>query len=143
MPPLCVNLIITIFFFLVSSPTSHGAGDEFYPICLEKTYDCGEQIQGIGYPFWGEDRPSLCGVQGFKLTCKGNAKHKVPVFQEALYAFWVTSMTLEELVNRGFGVAYHDMDYFQHCVTCYASGGECGTDTTTNQAICFFQGIWS
>ncbi|CAL5445191.1 unnamed protein product [Camellia sinensis] len=51
-------------------------------------------------------------------------------------------MTLEELVNRGFGVAYHDMDYFQHCVTRYASGGECGTDTTTNPAICFFQVVW-
>ncbi|CAL5442314.1 unnamed protein product [Camellia sinensis] len=180
MPPLCVNLTITIFFFLVRSPTSHGAGDEFYTICPEKTYDCGEQIQGIGYPFWGEDRPSLCGGydcprifghpdhpveershfqcqvgaggqssninffvnESYEWIIPPNCKSrvKVPVFHEALDAFWVTTVTVEELVNRGFGVAYHDMDYFQHCVTCYASGGECGTDTTTNQAICLFQG---
>ncbi|KAI7986069.1 hypothetical protein LOK49_LG14G00160 [Camellia lanceoleosa] len=73
-------------------------------------------------------------------NCKSRVK--VPVFQEALDACWVTTMAVEELVNRGFGVAYHDMDYFQHCDTCYASGGECGTDTTTNQAICFFQGVY-
>ncbi|KAF5934560.1 hypothetical protein HYC85_030731 [Camellia sinensis] len=255
MPPLCVNLIITIFFFLVSSPTSHGVDDEFYTACHEKTYDCGEHIKEIRYPFWGEDRPRFCGVQGLELKCQGNEnttiviekqpfrvlhidqlaysmviarddlldnicpaefsnttlnwnlldydpythlvnltlvydcppvvqppidhtveerghfqcqvgaggqssninffvnesyesiipqnctrRIKVPVVREHLDAFWMTTLTLEELVNWGFGVAYHDMDNFQHCKACNASGGECGTDTTTNQAICFFQG---
>ncbi|KAI7986074.1 LEAF RUST 10 DISEASE-RESISTANCE LOCUS RECEPTOR-LIKE PROTEIN KINASE-like 2.1 [Camellia lanceoleosa] len=242
MPPLCVNLIIAIFLFLVSSPTSHGADDEY---CHEKTYNCGQQIKEIGYPFWGEDRPQLCGVQGFELTCHPNesttiviekqefrvlhinqsahnmtialadlwdnlcpkelsnttlnwnllddgsnplvvnltlvydcplifappyhpvedrshfqcqvgaggqisninffvtdesiippnckSRIKVPVFQEALDAFWVkNAITVQELVKQGFGVDY--------CVVCKASGGKCGTDTTTNQAICPFQG---
>ncbi|THG06610.1 hypothetical protein TEA_005233 [Camellia sinensis var. sinensis] len=31
------------------------------------------------------------------------------------------------------------MDKFHASDLCNASGGECGTDTTTNQAICFFQ----
>ncbi|CAL5362596.1 unnamed protein product [Camellia sinensis] len=75
----------------------------------------------------------------FQQHCK--SRIKVPVFQEALDAFSVNNtMTVEELVNRGFGVAYHDMDYFQHCVACNASGGKCGTDTATNQAICYSQG---
>ncbi|KAL7178666.1 hypothetical protein ACSBR1_042086 [Camellia fascicularis] len=46
-------------------------------------------------------------------------------------------MTVEELVKQGFEANYHEMDKFQACDSCNASGGECGTDTTTNQAICF------
>ncbi|CAL5445199.1 unnamed protein product [Camellia sinensis] len=63
---------------------------------------------------------------------------KVPVFQEGLHAFWGDEhMTVEELVKQGFEVDYHEMDKFQACDLCNDSGGECGTDTTTNQAICF------
>ncbi|CAL5445196.1 unnamed protein product [Camellia sinensis] len=245
MPPLCVNLIITIFLFLVSSPTSHGVDDEVNTTCHEKTYDCGEQIKEIGYPFWGNDRPQFCGVQVFELTCYANEstaividnqkfhvlhinqsahnmtiaradlwdnicpaefsdttlnwyilnyplnplvvnlalvydcppivgppahpgeershfqcqmgeggqssninffvpevyesiipqnctrRIKVPVFTEALDAFGVNNtITVKEMVKRGFGVDYD-------CVVCHASGGKCGTNTTTNQAICF------
>ncbi|CAL5445210.1 unnamed protein product [Camellia sinensis] len=252
MPPLCVNFLITIFLFIVSSPTSNGADNENYTTCHEKEYDCGEQIKGIGYPFWGEDRPQYCGVQGFELTCVSNenttiviekqafhvlhinqsaysmtiartdlwnniclpnfssttlnwnhfdydpyhvvnitlfydcppnptassdyiknkshfqcpvvaggqssnfiffveepynshfpeweckSRIKVPVLPEVLGAFWGDdTMTVEELVKQGFGADYHEMDKFQHCKACNDSGGECGTDTTTNQAICF------
>ncbi|KAF5934554.1 hypothetical protein HYC85_030725 [Camellia sinensis] len=63
---------------------------------------------------------------------------KVPVFQEGLHAFWGDEhMTVEELVKQGFEADYHEMDKFQACDLCNDSGGECGTDTTTNQAICF------
>ncbi|KAI7986698.1 LEAF RUST 10 DISEASE-RESISTANCE LOCUS RECEPTOR-LIKE PROTEIN KINASE-like 1.2 [Camellia lanceoleosa] len=245
--PLCVNFIVIIFLFIVSSPTLHGADNENYTTCHEKTYDCGDQIKEIRYPFWGEDRLEFCGVQGFKLTCKGNenttiviekqefrvlhinqsahsmtiaradlwdticpakfinttlnwnlfdygpqpqvnltlfydclpepasydqikersyfqcsgaqsssninffvdellsinppnckSRIKVPVFQEALFEFWYRwdeHMTLENLVKRGFEADYHEMD--KHCKACNTSGGECGTNTTTNQAICF------
>ncbi|KAL7178656.1 hypothetical protein ACSBR1_042076 [Camellia fascicularis] len=254
MPPLCVNFIITIFLFIVSSPTSHGADNENYTTCHQKKYDCGEQIKGIGYPFWGKDRPQFCGVQGFNLTCKGNenttivviekqefrvlhinqsaysmtiaradlwdsicpakfinttlnftlfdygphpyvlnltlfydclpdlpsyypiqershfqcpevagsqnssnisffvedpydlhipeqgckSRIKVPVFQERLNALWGDEhMTLAKLVKQGFEADYHEMDKFLACDSCNYSGGECGTDTNTNQAICF------
>ncbi|XP_028105012.1 LEAF RUST 10 DISEASE-RESISTANCE LOCUS RECEPTOR-LIKE PROTEIN KINASE-like 1.4 [Camellia sinensis] len=247
MPPLGVNFIITIFLFIVSSPTSHGADNENYTTCHDIKYNCG-QLKRIGYPFWGEDRPPFCGVQGFELTCYGNGsttvviqnqtfhvlhinqsahnmtiaradlwdnlcpgefsdttlnwnlfdygpyivnltlcydspsnlaspvpklKHRqfqcpvvadgqssgkinffleesyglipdcknrmnVPVFEEGLYAFWRNeTMTVEELVKQGFEADYHEMDKFQHCKACNDSGGECGTNTTTNQAICF------
>ncbi|CAL5445212.1 unnamed protein product [Camellia sinensis] len=241
--PLCVNFIIIIFLFIVSSPTLHGADNENYTTCHEKTYDCGDQIKEIRYPFWGEDRLQFCGVQGFKLTCKGNenttivienqefrvlhinqsahsmtiaradlwdticpakfinttlnwnlfdygphpqvnltlfydclpysasydpkqeqwshfqcpgqsssninfvveesfltyppnckSRIKVPVFGEALHAF---GWDLEKLVKQGFEAAYHEMDKIQACDLCNTSGGECGTNTTTNQAICF------
>ncbi|CAL5445203.1 unnamed protein product [Camellia sinensis] len=46
-------------------------------------------------------------------------------------------MSVEELVKQGFGADYHKIDEYQHCKACKDSGGECGTDTTTNQAICF------
>ncbi|KAF5934509.1 hypothetical protein HYC85_030680 [Camellia sinensis] len=69
---------------------------------------------------------------------KCKSRIKVPVFQEALYAFWGDKhMTVEELVKQGFEADYHEMDKFHACDLCNASGGECGTDTTTNQAICF------
>ncbi|GMQ11404.1 hypothetical protein CsSME_00054057 [Camellia sinensis var. sinensis] len=246
MPPLGVNFIITIFLFIVSSPTSHGADNENYTTCHDIKYNCG-QLKRIGYPFWGEDRPPFCGVQGFELTCYGNgsttvviqnqtfhvlhinqsahnmtiaradlwdnlcpvelrnttlnftlfdygphphllnltlfydclpepahddqiqewshfqcpggqssgyinffvdelwpinrpyckSRINVPVFQETLHAWWDEHMTLEKLVKQGFEADYHEMDKFQHCKACNDSGGECGTDTTTNQAICF------
>ena len=27
-------------------------------------------MKGIGYPFWGDDRPQFCGLQGFELKCQ-------------------------------------------------------------------------
>ncbi|CAL5362584.1 unnamed protein product [Camellia sinensis] len=68
--------------------------------------------------------------------CKSRIKD--PVFQEGLHAFWRNGyMTVEELVKQGFEADYHEMDKFQACDSYNDSGGECGTDTTTNQAICF------
>ncbi|CAL5362592.1 unnamed protein product [Camellia sinensis] len=254
-----IFIIIIVIVIIISAPTSHGTDDENYTTCHEKTYYCGEKIKEIGYPFWGEDRPPFCGVQGFNLTCKGNenttivviekqefrvlhinqsaysmtiaradlwdticpaefintilnftlfdydphhavnislfydclpeiashdhihdkshfecprckylfshfecpelaasqsnsnypyvvyipewvckSKIKVPVLPEALGAFWGNNpMSVEELVKQGFGADYHKIDEYQHCKACKDSGGECGTDTTTNQAICF------
>ncbi|KAL7160902.1 hypothetical protein ACSBR2_041527 [Camellia fascicularis] len=83
MPPLCVNLIITIFLFLASSPTSQGSDDEYYTTCHEKTYDCGEQTKEIGYPFWGEERPPFCGVQGFELKCHDNENTTIVIEKRA------------------------------------------------------------
>ncbi|KAI7985482.1 LEAF RUST 10 DISEASE-RESISTANCE LOCUS RECEPTOR-LIKE PROTEIN KINASE-like 1.4 [Camellia lanceoleosa] len=100
MPPLCVNLIITIFCFLVSSPTSHGADDEFYTTCHEKTYDCGEQIKGIGYPFWGEDRPPFCGVQGFKLTCKGNENTTIVIEKQEFRVLHINQSAYSMTIAR-------------------------------------------
>ncbi|KAL4573391.1 hypothetical protein LXL04_020194 [Taraxacum kok-saghyz] len=38
--------------------------------CSTKFYTCGEATTYISYPFWGNERPSYCGLQGFRLTCR-------------------------------------------------------------------------
>ncbi|KAI3780293.1 hypothetical protein L2E82_10269 [Cichorium intybus] len=38
--------------------------------CSNKFYTCGQATPYIGYPFWGNDRLSYCGLQGFELTCR-------------------------------------------------------------------------
>lgn len=61
------SLIIVIFFILFSIPfCSYANGDEFRNCSL--LYNCGS-LRGIGYPFWGGDRPDYCGRQDFGLDC--------------------------------------------------------------------------
>ncbi|KAF5934553.1 hypothetical protein HYC85_030724 [Camellia sinensis] len=128
---LCVNFIITIFSFLVSSPTSHGAENENYTTCQERKYHCGEQIKGIGYPFWGEDRPQLCGVQGFNLTCKGNENTTIVIEKQAFRVLHISqsaySMTIaradlwdticpEKFINTTLNFTLFDYGPYPHVV---------------------------
>nr|GMC71520.1 LEAF RUST 10 DISEASE-RESISTANCE LOCUS RECEPTOR-LIKE PROTEIN KINASE-like 1.2 isoform X1 [Ipomoea batatas] len=62
--------ITTIIFFLVTS-SPPVIGDQFLT-CYNSHYNCGE-IKGIGYPFWGGDRPKVCGHPDFELTCHENS----------------------------------------------------------------------
>nr|GEW19814.1 protein kinase-like domain-containing protein [Tanacetum cinerariifolium] len=40
--------------------------------CSTKIYSCGPTIRWIGYPFWGQDQPSYCGLNEFHLACIDN-----------------------------------------------------------------------
>ncbi|PWA75742.1 hypothetical protein CTI12_AA240870 [Artemisia annua] len=40
--------------------------------CSTKLYSCGPTVRWIGYPFWGQDRPSYCGLNEFHLVCIDN-----------------------------------------------------------------------
>lgn len=44
--------------------------NEWYESC-GKEFNCGD-IKGISYPFWGDDRPNLCGYAGLELKCLDN-----------------------------------------------------------------------
>ncbi|KAK6927926.1 Wall-associated receptor kinase, galacturonan-binding domain [Dillenia turbinata] len=46
------------------------ADDLGYVNC-SKSFDCGS-INGIKYPFWGQNRPDYCGMKAFELGCQGN-----------------------------------------------------------------------
>nr|GEW63958.1 leaf rust 10 disease-resistance locus receptor-like protein kinase-like 1.2 isoform X1 [Tanacetum cinerariifolium] len=64
-------LFIIIFTLL---PTlSLGQYDQQFIDCSTKIYSCGPTIRWIGYPFWGQDRPSYCGLNEFHLACVDNA----------------------------------------------------------------------
>lgn len=56
-------LIFIIFIF----PISLCDEDERYSNCA-RTFDCGN-IQGVGYPFWGNSWPDYCGHPAFRLDC--------------------------------------------------------------------------
>ncbi|GMQ11394.1 hypothetical protein CsSME_00054048 [Camellia sinensis var. sinensis] len=99
MPPLGVNFIITIFLFIVSSPTSHGADNENYTTCHEIKYNCG-QLKRIGYPFWGEDRPPFCCVQGFGLTCVGNENTTVVIQNQTFHVLHINQSAHNMTIAR-------------------------------------------
>ncbi|KAG4168926.1 hypothetical protein ERO13_A12G054600v2 [Gossypium hirsutum] len=65
MPPPWFISILTMILSL--APKSMSANDENASSCSARIH-CGD-IQYIGYPFWGLDRPESCGYPGFRLNC--------------------------------------------------------------------------
>ncbi|CAK9140317.1 unnamed protein product [Ilex paraguariensis] len=59
---------ISIFSHL---PMFLGEDNEQYAACGE-LFECAN-IQGIGYPFWGQNRLPYCGHPRFRLNCQGDA----------------------------------------------------------------------
>lgn len=59
------RFVLVFMFYIVRS--CYSAKNEQFTNC-SRVFSCGN-IRGIGYPFWGGDRPSYCGSQGFRLDC--------------------------------------------------------------------------
>ncbi|KAI5559276.1 hypothetical protein BDE02_17G099000 [Populus trichocarpa] len=57
-------LIITF----VHAPSSAFANDDERYVSCSNSLDCGN-IKGVGYPFWGSNRPDYCGYPELKLDC--------------------------------------------------------------------------
>jgi hypothetical protein len=53
--------------FICGSTLVFANDDERYVNC-SKSFDCGD-IKGVGYPFWGSNRPDFCGYPELKLDC--------------------------------------------------------------------------
>lgn len=65
--------MIAISLLLLTFPRSFYAQDyKQYEECLHP-FKCGQNIQNYTYPFWGENRPSYCGLEGFKLSCHNDS----------------------------------------------------------------------
>ncbi|KAJ4974433.1 hypothetical protein NE237_007607 [Protea cynaroides] len=60
-------LMITFLVFIILPISFSGGFYDGYSAC-SRTFDCGD-IQGIGYPFWGNSRPAICGVPNMNLSC--------------------------------------------------------------------------
>ncbi|KAJ6759813.1 hypothetical protein OIU79_024802 [Salix purpurea] len=63
-------ILTTVFFvliILVSSSCGGDSDDKDYTDC-NKPFSCG-LLQQLSYPFWGGDRPEVCGHEGFELKC--------------------------------------------------------------------------
>nr|TKS00421.1 putative receptor-like protein kinase [Populus alba] len=60
-----ITLIAMIF--ICGSTIVFANDDERYVNC-SNSFDCGD-IKGVGYPFWGSNRPDYCGYPELKLNC--------------------------------------------------------------------------
>ncbi|XP_047337909.1 LEAF RUST 10 DISEASE-RESISTANCE LOCUS RECEPTOR-LIKE PROTEIN KINASE-like 2.8 [Impatiens glandulifera] len=62
------------------------ASNDIHPyqrfIVCKRLYTCGS-LRGIGYPFWGGERPSFCGRKGFQLDCIDGHYTKIITFGDA------------------------------------------------------------
>lgn len=63
--PIFISTISLIFL-----PNFQAQQIQQFSECLDQTFSCGKNIRNISYPFWGDNRPSYCGLRGFKLSCK-------------------------------------------------------------------------
>ncbi|XP_030461174.2 LEAF RUST 10 DISEASE-RESISTANCE LOCUS RECEPTOR-LIKE PROTEIN KINASE-like 1.4 isoform X3 [Syzygium oleosum] len=65
---LSLCFVIATTLILIRASTARGADDPSYFNC-SSTIQCGD-LQNVGYPFWGLNRPSYCGLPNFELTCQ-------------------------------------------------------------------------
>jgi len=63
-------LVFVIFMVFIEVPVSLCSHDS-YSSCSNRYFDCGH-ITGVGYPFWGDDRPEGCGHPDLELKCSSN-----------------------------------------------------------------------
>nr|GME05251.1 LEAF RUST 10 DISEASE-RESISTANCE LOCUS RECEPTOR-LIKE PROTEIN KINASE-like 2.1 [Ipomoea batatas]GME19364.1 LEAF RUST 10 DISEASE-RESISTANCE LOCUS RECEPTOR-LIKE PROTEIN KINASE-like 2.1 [Ipomoea batatas] len=67
-----LSIIITLI--LIQAPTTfcenNGTSPGEYITC-GKPFNCAN-AEGIGYPFWGGNRPAFCGHPGFELNCRND-----------------------------------------------------------------------
>ncbi|XLT56059.1 hypothetical protein HN873_048663 [Arachis hypogaea] len=70
MDSLLVILLPHLIFFLImiQIPPYLSSNDDNYRGCANAPYDCGE-INNIGFPFWGGNRPKQCGHPLLQLNC--------------------------------------------------------------------------
>jgi hypothetical protein len=61
-------LIIFLIIIFVNAPSSAFANDDERYVSCSNSFDCGD-IKGVGYPFWGSNRPDYCGYPELKLDC--------------------------------------------------------------------------
>lgn len=61
-----ITTVFSVLIILVS--TSYGDDDKGYTDC-EKPFSCG-LLPELSYPFWGGDRPEVCGHKAFQLRCE-------------------------------------------------------------------------
>ncbi|KAL3735273.1 hypothetical protein ACJRO7_024410 [Eucalyptus globulus] len=64
--PLC-----TMFLVLMINMTQSQGNDDLYSKC-SYLFNCGN-IQDVGFPFWGGNRPNSCGHSALQLACEDNA----------------------------------------------------------------------
>lgn len=87
-PHLDLQLIFTLILLTLPAYHTSTITDQFST--CSNLYNCGESIRGVGYPFWGDHRPQICGLQGFELTC--GQENNFPTIDMNTQTFYVLSI---------------------------------------------------
>ncbi|XP_058008459.1 uncharacterized protein LOC131182947 [Hevea brasiliensis] len=93
-----VHFIITFFFLLVFVPTSYCEEDEFYRECFTP-FQCGN-LPNLSYPFWGDERPEICGYQGFRLRCQEGPSPIITINDQEFYVKFVNQSERVMIISR-------------------------------------------
>ncbi|KAF5457476.1 hypothetical protein F2P56_021576 [Juglans regia] len=65
------SLVSLFFLFMVLAMIPQSlCYEDFFWSCRDSLFSCGNMINNIGFPFWGENRPNGCGYPGLKLNCE-------------------------------------------------------------------------
>lgn len=103
-----MNLPFFIILVLMVSTLEkvHAKDFEHYSKCLETKFECGQELVEISYPFWGNSRPSYCGLEGFELTCDNDKDYptisidsftfRVLSINQSDHEIWITSTDVED-----------------------------------------------
>ncbi|XP_010279338.1 PREDICTED: LEAF RUST 10 DISEASE-RESISTANCE LOCUS RECEPTOR-LIKE PROTEIN KINASE-like 1.2 isoform X2 [Nelumbo nucifera] len=78
---LALFLFTAIVFLSIEVPSALCGDDPQYLNC-NRTFDCGN-VQGVGYPFWGDGRPSYCGPPEFRLVCGNNNLTSIEIMSQS------------------------------------------------------------
>ncbi|XP_021753204.1 LEAF RUST 10 DISEASE-RESISTANCE LOCUS RECEPTOR-LIKE PROTEIN KINASE-like 1.2 [Chenopodium quinoa] len=101
---------ITLVIFLTFS-LCNGQSPQ-YAACSLK-FSCGK-IRNIGYPFWGDNRPSFCGDPNLKLLCRNNSKYPVlNVFQGHVHDYAKLSVRRINMSSRTMVLSQYEL--LGHC----------------------------
>ncbi|KAJ9174022.1 hypothetical protein P3X46_017096 [Hevea brasiliensis] len=93
-----VHFIITFFFLLVFVPTSYCEEDELYRECFTP-FQCGNLLN-LSYPFWSDERPEICGYQGFKLRCREGPIPIITIKDQEFYVKFVYQSERVMIISR-------------------------------------------
>ncbi|XP_058008460.1 LEAF RUST 10 DISEASE-RESISTANCE LOCUS RECEPTOR-LIKE PROTEIN KINASE-like 2.1 [Hevea brasiliensis] len=93
-----VHFIITFFFLLVFVPTSYCEEDGLYRECFTP-FQCGH-LSNLSYPFWSDERPEICGYQGFKLRCREGPIPIITIKDQEFYVNFVYQSERVMIISR-------------------------------------------
>lgn len=71
-------ILLTIIFFSTILPQSNSQKNDTFSTCNQSYFTCGTNTN-VSFPFWGKNRPNICGKNEFKLTCMDNKNTSIQI----------------------------------------------------------------
>ncbi|KAJ4707066.1 Receptor-like kinase [Melia azedarach] len=97
---LCLSLCL---FFVIIIPITLSHLDDKYQTCIASSR-CGN-IQNIGYPFWGLNKPEYCGYPGLRLICDTDSESDPKITSDGYFGF-ANSFPVIAIMDRYYRVLH-------------------------------------